>query len=78
MRARFEEFLALEQAGWKGRKGTALASSAATAEFARAMLFDLAEAGKARIDSLQGRRASGGDRRQPDRRRRRLHLEDRL
>ena len=53
VRARFEEFLALEQAGWKGRQETALASSAATAEFSRQALFDLAEAGKARIDSLR-------------------------
>ena len=53
MRARFEEFLALEQAGWKGRQGTALASSAVTAAFSREALFNLAEAGKARIDSLR-------------------------
>ncbi len=53
VRARFEEFLALEQAGWKGRQGTALASSAVTAAFAREALFDLAEAGKARIDLLR-------------------------
>lgn len=51
--ARFEEFLALEQAGWKGRRGTALASSAITAAFSRQALFDLARAGKARIDSLR-------------------------
>ena len=53
VRARFEEFLALEQAGWKGRQGTALASSAVTAAFSREALFNLAEAGKARIDSLR-------------------------
>ncbi len=53
VRARFEEFLALEQAGWKGRQGTALISSTITAAFAREALFDLAEAGKARIDSLR-------------------------
>lgn len=53
VRARFEEFLALELAGWKGREGTALASSAVTAAFSREALFDLAEAGKARIDSLR-------------------------
>ena len=51
--ARFEEFLALEQAGWKGQKGTALASSAVTAAFAREALFNLAEARKVRIDSLR-------------------------
>ncbi len=53
VRARFEEFLALEQSGWKGDRGTALASSAVTAAFSRAALFNLAEAGKARIDSLR-------------------------
>ncbi len=53
VRARFEEFLALEQAGWKGRQGTALAASAVTAAFSREALFNLAEAGKARIDSLR-------------------------
>jgi CelD/BcsL family acetyltransferase involved in cellulose biosynthesis len=51
--ARFEEFLALELAGWKGRHGTALTSSPVTAAFAREALFNLAEAGKARIDSLR-------------------------
>ncbi len=51
--ARFEEFLALEQAGWKGRRETALASSATTAAFSREALFNLAAAGKARIDSLR-------------------------
>ena len=53
VRARLEEFLALEQAGWKGRRGTALASSAVTTALTREALFDLAEAGKARIDSLR-------------------------
>lgn len=53
VRARFEEFLALEQAGWKGRRATALASAVTTAEFSREALFNLAESGKARIDSLR-------------------------
>jgi CelD/BcsL family acetyltransferase involved in cellulose biosynthesis len=53
VRARFEEFLALEQTGWKGRQGTALASSVTTAQFSREALFNLAESGKARIDSLR-------------------------
>ena len=52
VRARFEEFLALEQAGWKGRRGTALAASAVPAAFSRKALFNLAQAGKARIDTL--------------------------
>lgn len=53
VRARFEEFLALEAAGWKGRHGTALASATATAMFSRAAVSNLAEAGKVRIDSLR-------------------------
>ncbi len=53
VRARFEEFLALELSGWKGSRGTALASSAVTVAFAREALFDLAAAGKVRIDSLR-------------------------
>jgi CelD/BcsL family acetyltransferase involved in cellulose biosynthesis len=51
--ARFEEFLAVEAAGWKGRRGTALASSATTAEFGRAVVFNHARSGRARIDSLR-------------------------
>ena len=53
VRARFEEFLTLEAAGWKGRRGTALASTAATAAFARELVFNLSEAGAARIDSIR-------------------------
>jgi CelD/BcsL family acetyltransferase involved in cellulose biosynthesis len=53
VRARFEEFLALEAAGWKGRHGTALASTTATSAFSRAAVSNLAEAGKVRIDSLR-------------------------
>ena len=53
VRARFEEFLALEAAGWKGRHGTALASTTATAAFSRAAVSNLAETGKVRIDSLR-------------------------
>ena len=47
------EFLALEAAGWKGRRGTALASTTATAQFARKAVFERAAAGAVRIDSLQ-------------------------
>ena len=53
VRARFEEFLALEQAGWKGRAGTALAARAATAAFARSVVAAGADAGAVRIDSIR-------------------------
>lgn len=53
VRARFEEFLALEAAGWKGETGTALASLAATAEFARDIVFNRSERGTIRIVSLR-------------------------
>ena len=60
VRAAFETFLALEQAGWKGKSGTALASSPATADFARAVVANLAAAGRARIDTVRvdGRQAA--------------------
>ena len=48
----FEEFLALEQAGWKGRRGTALLCNPAEAAFARAMIGDLAANGDAEIHAL--------------------------
>jgi CelD/BcsL family acetyltransferase involved in cellulose biosynthesis len=53
VRARFEEFLALELRGWKGRRGTALASSVATAAFARDVVFNRSERGTVRIASLR-------------------------
>jgi CelD/BcsL family acetyltransferase involved in cellulose biosynthesis len=52
VRARFEEFMQLEAAGWKGKRGTALISQSATAEFAREVVANRAEAGAARIDSI--------------------------
>jgi CelD/BcsL family acetyltransferase involved in cellulose biosynthesis len=52
VRARFEAFLLLEAAGWKGRRGTALGSTDATREFAREAVAAHAEAGGARIDSI--------------------------
>ncbi len=52
VRARFEMFMQLEAAGWKGRRGTALISAAATREFAREVVAARAEAGAARIDSI--------------------------
>lgn len=48
----FEDFLTLEAAGWKGRRGTALLSRADDAAFARAMIVDLAERGEAAIYRL--------------------------
>lgn len=52
VRSRFEVFMALEAAGWKGKRGTALISSAKTADFAREIVRILADAGSARIDSI--------------------------
>ena len=51
MRA-FEDFLALEASGWKGRQATALLSDAADAQFTRAMIATLAAQGDAEIHSL--------------------------
>ncbi|HXD47056.1 MAG TPA: GNAT family N-acetyltransferase [Pseudolabrys sp.] len=48
----YEDFLALEASGWKGRQGTALASDAADAQFTRAMIAALAARGEAEIHSL--------------------------
>lgn len=48
----FERFLTLEAAGWKGRHGTAMASSAAVATFARAAVRNSAKHGAVRIVSL--------------------------
>jgi CelD/BcsL family acetyltransferase involved in cellulose biosynthesis len=47
-----EAFLALESAGWKGRAGTALASSRVTAAFVRSAVASRAASGAARIDML--------------------------
>ncbi|MEX0697946.1 MAG: GNAT family N-acetyltransferase [Dongiaceae bacterium] len=47
-----ESFLTLESAGWKGRAGTALASSRATAAFVRSAVASRATSGAARIDML--------------------------
>lgn len=53
VRARFEEFLILEAAGWKGEAGTALASQPTTAAFARDVVFNRSERGTTRIVSLR-------------------------
>lgn len=48
----FEDFLALEASGWKGRQGTALANDPADARYTRAMIAALAAKGDAEIHSL--------------------------
>lgn len=48
----FEDFLALEAAGWKGRQGTALLCHPDDARFARAMIAALAALGEASIHML--------------------------
>ncbi|WP_029058001.1 GNAT family N-acetyltransferase [Stappia stellulata] len=50
--AAFEDFLALEARGWKGRRGTALACDPGRMAFARAFIADMAQAGRLRIDRL--------------------------
>ncbi len=53
VRARCEEFLTLESAGWKGEKGTALACHAATAAFTRDIVFNRSERGTVRVVSIR-------------------------
>jgi CelD/BcsL family acetyltransferase involved in cellulose biosynthesis len=48
----FDEFLALEAAGWKGRRGSALTCKPAEAAFAREMVAALALRGAASIHAL--------------------------
>ena len=48
----FDEFLALEAAGWKGRRGSALACAPADAQFAKDMVAALARRGEAAIYAL--------------------------
>jgi hypothetical protein len=47
-----EAFLALEAAGWKGRRGTALASQPGSAAYARALFAGEPAGARPRIDSL--------------------------
>lgn len=49
---RFEDFLLLEQAGWKGTEETALASSADIRSFARKLIQRRADHNSVRIDSM--------------------------
>jgi CelD/BcsL family acetyltransferase involved in cellulose biosynthesis len=51
--ATFEEFLALEAAGWKGRGETAILSSPAISAFAREVVARRAADGGVRIDTLR-------------------------
>jgi CelD/BcsL family acetyltransferase involved in cellulose biosynthesis len=51
--AAFDEFLALEAAGWKGARGTAMAARAETSGFAREAIARLAAAGSVRIEALR-------------------------
>ena len=48
-----EEFLAMEAAGWKGKRGTALASDAANAAFMRGVMDRMSRLGRASIHSLR-------------------------
>lgn len=50
--AAFERFLELEAAGWKGRRRTALASTADRIAFARGFIHAAAHRGNVRIDTL--------------------------
>jgi CelD/BcsL family acetyltransferase involved in cellulose biosynthesis len=52
-RAAFETFLAMEMESWKGRQGTALLNSRKDADFARALIGNLAGAGNASVASLR-------------------------
>jgi CelD/BcsL family acetyltransferase involved in cellulose biosynthesis len=51
--ARFEQFLALEGKGWKGRRGTALTSQSMTRDFSRTVVAARAAAGQVRIDAVE-------------------------
>ena len=53
VRAATEQFLAMEAAGWKGRRGTALLADPGLTAFTRAMTRLLAREGKCRIDTLE-------------------------
>jgi CelD/BcsL family acetyltransferase involved in cellulose biosynthesis len=53
VKARFEEFLLLEAAGWKGKRHTALAELPPIAALAREIVGRRAAAGAVRIDSIR-------------------------
>jgi CelD/BcsL family acetyltransferase involved in cellulose biosynthesis len=52
VRGAFDEFLTLEAAGWKGRRGSALSCNEAEAAFARGMVAALAARGEAAVHGL--------------------------
>lgn len=52
VQAAFEEFLALEAAGWKGRAGTAIASSPTSVAYFRRLITGFAAVDAVQIDSL--------------------------
>jgi CelD/BcsL family acetyltransferase involved in cellulose biosynthesis len=52
VRQAFEDFLRLEAAGWKGRRGTALLCDQTEAAFVREMVAALAERGNAQVHAL--------------------------
>lgn len=52
VKARFEQFMMLEAAGWKGKGGSALSSSPATREFAREAVANRSNGGGVRINSI--------------------------
>lgn len=49
----FEEFLALEAEGWKGRAGTAILQDGETAAFARGAISALADEGRCRVEIME-------------------------
>lgn len=53
LQSHFEQFLALEASGWKGRENTALASKSQTAGFSRDTVAAMGSAGHVRIDELR-------------------------
>jgi CelD/BcsL family acetyltransferase involved in cellulose biosynthesis len=53
VKARFEEFLRLEAAGWKGKRHTALAELPPIAAMAREIVGRRAAAGAVRVDSIR-------------------------
>jgi CelD/BcsL family acetyltransferase involved in cellulose biosynthesis len=52
VRAALQDFLALEEKGWKGRAGTATAQDTALRHFMESVVVGLARRGQARADSL--------------------------
>jgi CelD/BcsL family acetyltransferase involved in cellulose biosynthesis len=52
VRKAFEEFVQLENSGWKGQRGTAIACAAAEVAFSQAMVAALAERGRAIVYAL--------------------------